>query len=263
MSSNMRAIAVDWLIELTDVVCQNPITLYLSVSIFDRYCARVSVEKKNLQLVAVTALFIACKYEEVYSVPSIAMLTYSTDYSYTKSDLILMERSIVRELYWRLSVPTAYSFLTRFLALIDASDFTKNAAQYYIERVLQEHAMLKYLPSQISCAAVVLAVHNDKLYTSNGYSKEKPHVVSITLLTYSSPTQIKISNGTQPIVLLHYTGFRKKLVIEICHELANYVTTDARTVQGTPLNAAKMKFESKSYMKVSTVTFKPLRQNSI
>ena len=184
ISTNLRAIIVDWLIELTDVVSQHPTTLYLTVSLFDRYCARVHVEKKKLQLVAITALFIASKYEVVYSVPNTATLTYCTDHSFTTSDIILMEKSIVHELYWRLSVPTAYSFLTRFLSLVDASDFTKNAAQYYIERILQEHAMLKYLPSQISCAAVVLAVNNDRIHTSTANSDEEPHLISITIVTY-------------------------------------------------------------------------------
>ena len=180
----MRAIIVDWLIEVTDVVSQHPNTLYLTVSLFDRYCARVHVEKKKVQLVAVAALFIASKYEEVYSVPNTATLTYCTDHSFTKSDIILMEKLIVDELDWRLSVPTAYSFLMIFLSLVDASEFIKNAAQYYIERILQEHVMLKYLPSEISCAAVVLAVNNDRLDTSTVNFYYEPHLVSFTIITY-------------------------------------------------------------------------------
>ena len=183
ISTNLRAIIVDWLTELTNVVSQHPNTLYLTVSLFDRYCARVHVEKKEVQLIAVAALFIASKYEEVYSVPNTATLTYCTDHSFTKSDIIVMEKTIVHELDWRLTVPTAYSFLTIFLSLVDTSDFIKNASQYYIERVLQEHAMLKYSPSQISCAAVVLALNNDRLDTSTVNCHDEPHVVSVTIMT--------------------------------------------------------------------------------
>jgi len=42
-----------------------PETLYLTVNIIDRYLSVQSIARKNLPLVAIAAMFIASKYEEV------------------------------------------------------------------------------------------------------------------------------------------------------------------------------------------------------
>lgn len=71
-----------------------------------------------------------------------------------------MEQSILRELNWKISVPTAHPFLHRYLSLLNASERVSHAAQYYLERTLQEHDMLEYRPSEVCCAAVILAINN-------------------------------------------------------------------------------------------------------
>jgi cyclin B len=42
-----------------------PETLYLTVNIIDRYLSIRSVTRKELQLVGISAMFIASKYEEI------------------------------------------------------------------------------------------------------------------------------------------------------------------------------------------------------
>jgi cyclin B len=44
-----------------------PETLYLTVSLIDRYLEKVEVHREKLQLVGVTAMLIASKYEEIYA----------------------------------------------------------------------------------------------------------------------------------------------------------------------------------------------------
>lgn len=51
--------------------------------------------RQNLQLVGVTALFIASKYEELYP-PEIGDFVYITDETYNKSQILEMERRIVK-----------------------------------------------------------------------------------------------------------------------------------------------------------------------
>ena len=63
-------------------------TLFIAVNIIDRYLEKVQISRTRLQLVGITALFIACKYEEVYSVPHLNDLVYVCDKAYTKVNIL-------------------------------------------------------------------------------------------------------------------------------------------------------------------------------
>lgn len=64
-------------------------TLFLTVNIIDRFLARQTIVRKKLQLVGVTAMLIACKYEEV-SVPVVEDLVLISDRAYTRDDILEM-----------------------------------------------------------------------------------------------------------------------------------------------------------------------------
>lgn len=64
-------------------------TLYLTVSLLDRFLAVKSVERKKLQLVGVTAMLLACKYEEV-SVPVVEDLVLISDKAYSRKEVLDM-----------------------------------------------------------------------------------------------------------------------------------------------------------------------------
>ena len=60
----MRAILVDWLVEVQESFELNHETLYTAVKILDLYMANKVVNKEELQLVGATACLIACKIDE-------------------------------------------------------------------------------------------------------------------------------------------------------------------------------------------------------
>lgn len=64
-------------------------TLYLTVNLIDRFLAIVPILRKKLQLVGVTALLLACKYEEV-SVPVVEDLILISDKAYSRQDVLEM-----------------------------------------------------------------------------------------------------------------------------------------------------------------------------
>ena len=64
-------------------------TLYLTVSVIDRFLAVHQIVRKKLQLVGVTALLLACKYEEV-SVPVVDDLILISDKAYTRREVLDM-----------------------------------------------------------------------------------------------------------------------------------------------------------------------------
>jgi hypothetical protein len=59
----MRAILIDWLIDVHLKFKLLPETLYITVGIIDRYLSLHTVARSKLQLVGITALFVASKYE--------------------------------------------------------------------------------------------------------------------------------------------------------------------------------------------------------
>jgi len=69
-------------------------TLFLTVNIIDRFLARETVVRKKLQLVGVTAMLLACKYEEV-SVPVVEDLILICDLAYTRSDILEMVKNVL------------------------------------------------------------------------------------------------------------------------------------------------------------------------
>lgn len=78
------------------------------------------VPKKQLQLVGVTAMFIASKYEEMYP-PEIADFAFVTDRAYTTSQIREMEMKILRVLDFNFGRPLPLQFLRRASKIGDVS----------------------------------------------------------------------------------------------------------------------------------------------
>ena len=90
VNEKMRAILVDWLIEVHNKFKLLPETLFLTVNLIDRYLEKCDVVRTKLQLVGVTAMLIACKYEEIYA-PEVRDFVYITDKAYTKEEILDQE----------------------------------------------------------------------------------------------------------------------------------------------------------------------------
>ena len=70
------------------------------------------VSRKKLQLVGITALLLASKYEEMFF-PNIEDFVYITDNAYTSSQIREMETLILKELKFELGRPLPLHFLRR------------------------------------------------------------------------------------------------------------------------------------------------------
>merc|ERR1712232_707801 len=90
VNSKMRGILVDWLVDVHRKYKLQATTLFLGISLLDRFLEKKDTQRKHLQLVGVASLFIAAKYEEVYP-PQITDFVYVTDKAYSKNDIIGME----------------------------------------------------------------------------------------------------------------------------------------------------------------------------
>jgi len=153
----MRTILIDWIVEIHYKYKLHPATLWLTVNILDRYLEKNNITRNRLQLLGITSLFVACKFEEVHA-PEVKDCIYLVDSAYTRVDILEMERSILSSLEYNLFVPTPYHFLTRFLLRIRATDKLKFTAFYAAERNLQEPEILDYPPKTIAAASVYIAI---------------------------------------------------------------------------------------------------------
>uniref|UniRef100_A0A8C6NJ52 Cyclin-A2 n=1 Tax=Nothobranchius furzeri TaxID=105023 RepID=A0A8C6NJ52_NOTFU len=144
ITNSMRAILVDWLVEVGEEYKLQNETLYLAINYIDRFLSSMSVLRGKLQLVGTAAMLLASKFEEIYP-PEVSEFVYITDDTYTKKQVLKMEHLVLK-------VESLAMYLGE-LSLVDSDPF------------------LKYLPSQTAAAAYVLANN-----TLTGGSWPKPLV---------------------------------------------------------------------------------------
>ena len=152
----MRGILVDWLIEVHAKFRLLPETLFLCVNIIDRFLSMRQIGIEKLQLVGVTALLVASKYEEIIS-PAIAAFIYVADGGYTEEEIKKAERYLLAVIGFDLSYPNPMNFLRRISKADDYNIHTRTIAKYLIEISLVDDRFLKYPPSIVAAAAMYLA----------------------------------------------------------------------------------------------------------
>ncbi|XP_072321732.1 G1/S-specific cyclin-E1 [Eucyclogobius newberryi] len=115
LQPKMRAILLDWLMEVSEVYKLHRETYHLAQDYFDRFMAtQRNVFKSTLQLIGITCLFIAAKVEEMYP-PKLHQFAYVTDEACTEDEILSMEIIIMKELNWSLSPQTPVSWLNVYM----------------------------------------------------------------------------------------------------------------------------------------------------
>lgn len=155
INPKFRAILVDWLVDIQKRYKLKVETFFLAINLIDRYLACRSLPKKKLQLVGVTCVLIAAKFEEIYP-PELKDLAYITDNTYTKDEIISMELTILSALEFNIVVPTAAVFFQRFHRVNKCSDVHRDLIQYVLELSLLDMRFLHYPPSHLVAAATYL-----------------------------------------------------------------------------------------------------------
>ena len=155
ISEKMRSILIDWLVEVHNKFKLSPETLFLTVNIIDRYLERISICKARLQLVGVSAMLIASKYEDIYP-PETNDFVYITDKAYTKEEILAMEMSILKQLEYNVTVPSSYRFLQRFTRVSNCSEQQVALVRYLVELTLIDYKMIRFSNSIIAASAVYL-----------------------------------------------------------------------------------------------------------
>jgi G2/mitotic-specific cyclin 1/2 len=151
-----RGILIDWLVEVHTRFHLLPETLFLAVNIVDRFLSEKVVQLDRLQLVGITAMFIASKYEEVLS-PHIANFRHIADDGFTEAEILSAERFVLATLNYDLSYPNPMNFLRRISKADNYDIQSRTIGKYLMEISLLDHRLMAYRPSHVAAAAMYLA----------------------------------------------------------------------------------------------------------
>uniref|UniRef100_A0A672S2N9 G2/mitotic-specific cyclin-B3-like n=1 Tax=Sinocyclocheilus grahami TaxID=75366 RepID=A0A672S2N9_SINGR len=157
LNSNMRAILVDWLVEVQENFELNHETLYLAVKMTDHYLAVSQAKRESLQLIGSTAMLIASKFEE-RAPPCVDDFLYICDDAYKRSQLITMEISILQALNFDINIPVPYRFLRRYAKCVNAGMDTLTLARYICELSLLEMEFVPVRASLLASACLLIAL---------------------------------------------------------------------------------------------------------
>ena len=152
----MRAVLMDWVVQVHGRFQLLPETLFLAANLIDRFLSCKVVSMNKLQLVGATALFIAAKYEEV-NCPSVGEMVFMVDQGYSAEELLKAERFMLTLLQFDLGWPGPMSFLRRISTADDYDLETRTVAKYLLELTIMDERFLGCPPSFTAAAAHCLA----------------------------------------------------------------------------------------------------------
>lgn len=182
----MRAILLDWLIEVCEVYRLHRETFYLAVDYIDRYLSSTSdLPKTRLQLIGVTCLFIAAKIEEIYP-PKVADFAYVTDGACAEEEILKMELCVLKSLNWGLSPMTPNSWVKLFMQVSNCDQGPRASENFVVPQfsglpfarcmqlldlAILDLSSLDFAYSVMAASAVAILQSMDLATAASGYSE--------------------------------------------------------------------------------------------
>jgi hypothetical protein len=223
ITEKMRMILVDWLVEVHLKFKCRPETLFLAVDIVDRYLAATRTSRSTLQLIGVTSMLLAAKYEEIWP-PEVKDCVYISANTYTREEILKTERSICVALQFKLTLPNIFHFLSRLLDVSDADPVTRHLATFFAETSLLNYQLLQSRPSHVAAACMMLA------YVAQG----APEPWTATLQ--------------------HYARCRTSEVADLARRMLEF----SHSIAGSKYTAVKRKYCSSKFGEVANIALPPM-----
>ncbi|KAL7628235.1 G2/mitotic-specific cyclin [Parahypoxylon ruwenzoriense] len=219
-----RGILVDWLIEVHTRFHLLPETLFLAINIIDRFLSQKVVQLDRVQLVGITAMFIAAKYEEVLS-PHVSNYRHVADDGFSEAEILSAERFILDTLHYDLSYPNPMNFLRRISKADDYDIQSRTIGKFLMEISIVDHRFMAYRPSHVAAAAMYLA-------------------------------RLILDRGEWDPTLAYYSGYKEEEIEPVFELMVDYL---ARPIVH---EAFYKKYASKRFMKASLLTRQWAKKNA-
>eukprot|EP01041_Mallomonas_annulata_P002763 gene2763-5446_t len=186
VTETMRAILVDWLVEVADEYHIQSNTLFLTVHLVDCILFISPVWKKEFQLLGCACLIIASKLHEQQP-PFMANLVEVAAYCFTIEELLEKEQRVMKMLKFDVNLPTRDYFLDRLLLAAEATERESSFVHFLLELSLLDYQYTMYRMSLVASAAIHL-------------SRQILRPLSTTIWTPS---------------LVHYSGYQEQELVEV------------------------------------------------
>ena len=227
INRKMRAILVDWLIDVHCKFKLVPATLYLTINSIDRFLSLHILMRQKLQLLGISSMLLASKYEEIYA-PETRDFVYISDNAYSKEDIFKMEILICTTLEYVFCTPSPIFFISDLSRILNISREELIFSVYSFELHLIEYDSLIYQNDTIFVGSLLNAI-----FLLNNLN---PEMSIIEFLERIGKSSLKFRNLKEILILnkilliLNQNGKRK-------------------------LTSLKKKYNHKKYKEVSESTF--------
>ncbi|KAF7041515.1 hypothetical protein CFC21_051301 [Triticum aestivum] len=196
INPKMRAVLVDWLVDVACTFRLPADTLHLAVSYVDRFLTTSVIKRHELQLLGVTALLVAAKYEDDIFVHEVQRYRGVTGNTYTAQQVVKMETDILKSLNFEMGSPTARTFLRRYITVCRGRDRAKAEKLEFLCSYLAELSLLDYDCIQFNPSVVAAAY----LFLARFTISPTAHPWNLTL---QRNTKYKVSDLKSCILMIH------------------------------------------------------------
>jgi len=222
----MRAILVDWLVEVQESFELNHETLYAAVKMTDIYLSKKQVRKEDLQLVGATACLVSCKIDERIP-PMVDDFLYVCDDAYSRDQIMKMERKMLKVVGFDLGYPLSYRYLRRYGRVCKVTMPVLTLARYILEMSLMEYKYnVELSESLLAASCLVLAFKIKEIEgwvpTLSYYSGYTPLELADTVSSLHKMLQQPAKDNLKTV--------RSKYSHKVFHEVASIAIPDVVSI---------------------------------
>ncbi|XP_030085150.2 cyclin-G1 [Serinus canaria] len=171
MTARLRDFEVKDLLSLTQFFGFHTETFSLAVNFLDRFLSKMKVQPKHLGCVGLSCFYLAVKAsEEERNVPLATDLLRISQYRFTVSDMMRMEKIILEKLCWKVKAITAFQFLQLYHSFVHENLSCERRKYLNFERLETQlkacHCRImfsKAKPSVLALSILALEIEEQKL----------------------------------------------------------------------------------------------------
>lgn len=238
ISPEMRAMVVDWLLEVHQIFHFQEKCLFTTIQIIDKYLSKININIDQFQLLALTALNIASKQEEVEYPILDNFITISKN-TLTKKEMINMENKVLSIIDYEILSPSILDFFQIYAAVCNLNPVEISQGLYIMNIILIDVNMLKYKCSILAFAVLEII------------AKEKNLKNLLSFFQEINEKAIKINGSKNNEMKILIDEINKEMSINY---LANEIKYLFRTILKTHYHNAKNKFNNQNFYGVSSYT---------
>ncbi|KAK6931662.1 Cyclin, N-terminal [Dillenia turbinata] len=154
-----RSLMVNWIVQQSTKKELQDETLFLGVTLLDRFLSRGFFKtKRYLQLAGMSCLSLATRIEENQPFNSARQKIYHIESNiYSRCEVVAMEWLVQEVLKFQCFVPTIYNFLWFYLKAARADAEVEKKAKNLAVLALIDHKQIGFWPSTVAAGLVILA----------------------------------------------------------------------------------------------------------